>query len=103
MDEDWQDHIDLEYSNQIVDGFQITSVRARNPRSSYSWLEYDIVVTVKKVEETTARTVRVTSSGDYISMTIRDAGSMRVGESRTFTEEEYFYGERSYYLTLSTS
>ena len=100
-DDKWKNHIDLDYSSEIVNGFQITGAKLRNPRASGTWLEYDIVVTVKKVEESTAKNVRVNSSGDYVSMSTRSADTMSVGASTTFTDDGYCYGDRSYYLTLS--
>ena len=100
-DDDWKDGIDIEYSSEIVNGFQITSVRAKNPRASTYWLEYDIVVTVEKVAESDANSIRVRSSGRSLSLSYSNGRSMSVGDSITLTDDDYFYGERSYSLTLS--
>ena len=101
MDFDWQDHVSVNYSSEVVNGFQITGFHFDNVRTSYSWVEYDLVVYIQKVEETDATSVRVSSSGDYFSGRARSVSSMSVGESVSVQDDGYCYGDRSYYLTLS--
>jgi len=101
MDSDWKDYVDVDFSSDIVNGWQIVSYRLTNARKSYSWIEFDLTVYVEKVEESDAGTLRVRSSGDSYIPYSQSVSGYDVGDSIAFKDDCYFYGERSYYLTLS--
>jgi len=101
MDSDWRDYVDVSFSREIVNGFQIVGYDLSGARRSGSWIEFDLTVYVQKVEESDARTIRVRSSGDSYLPSSKTVSSYDVGDGFSVEDDSYFYGYRSFNLYLS--
>lgn len=101
LDDDWEDYVSVSYSDEIVGGFQIVGYSLDNPHRDGSWIEFDLMVYVKKVEDDDSRRINVRSRGDSYLPSTEYVSDYEVGDSFASVDDCYFYGGRSYKLYLS--